>query len=30
MIGKGNKERLVLLGEEAIYCLERYLEHGRP
>ncbi|MGG2143597.1 site-specific tyrosine recombinase XerD [Symbiopectobacterium sp. RP] len=30
VIGKGNKERLVPLGEEAIYWLERYLEHGRP
>ncbi len=30
MIGKGNKERLVLLGEEAVYWLETYLEHGRP
>lgn len=30
VIGKGNKERLVPLREEAIYWLERYLEHGRP
>lgn len=30
VIGKGNKERLVPLGEEAIYWLEVYLEHGRP
>jgi len=30
VIGKGNKERLVPLGEEAIYWLENYLEHGRP
>ncbi len=30
VIGKGNKERLVPLGEEAVYWLERYLEHGRP
>ncbi|WP_440865683.1 site-specific tyrosine recombinase XerD [Symbiopectobacterium purcellii] len=30
VIGKGNKERLVPLGEEAIYWLERYLEHVRP
>lgn len=30
VMGKGNKERLVPLGEEAIYWLERYLEHGRP
>ncbi|WP_319928982.1 site-specific tyrosine recombinase XerD [Xenorhabdus santafensis] len=30
IIGKGNKERLVPLGEEAIYWLEKYLEYGRP
>ncbi|MEY5075905.1 site-specific tyrosine recombinase XerD, partial [Salmonella enterica subsp. enterica serovar Corvallis] len=30
VIGKGNKERLVPLGEEAVYWLETYLEHGRP
>ncbi|EOC1298595.1 site-specific tyrosine recombinase XerD [Cronobacter dublinensis] len=30
VIGKGNKERLVPLGEEAIYWLEHYLTHGRP
>ncbi|WP_435952238.1 site-specific tyrosine recombinase XerD [Dryocola sp. BD626] len=30
VIGKGNKERLVPLGEEAVYWLENYLEHGRP
>lgn len=30
VIGKGNKERLVPLGEEAIYWTEYYLEHGRP
>ncbi len=30
VIGKGNKERLVPLGEEAVYWLEQYLEHGRP
>ncbi|QPB31617.1 site-specific tyrosine recombinase XerD [Citrobacter amalonaticus] len=30
VIGKGNKERLVPLGEEAAYWLETYLEHGRP
>ena len=29
VIGKGNKERLVPLGEEAIYWLEHYMEHGR-
>ncbi len=30
VIGKGNKERLVPLGEEAVYWLEQYLTHGRP
>lgn len=30
VIGKGNKERMVPLGEEAVYWLEYYLEHGRP
>lgn len=30
VIGKGDKERLVPLGEEAVYWLEYYLEHGRP
>jgi len=30
VIGKGDKERLVPLGEEAVYWLENYLEHGRP
>jgi len=30
VIGKGNKERLVPLGEEAVHWLESYLEHGRP
>ncbi|QHM72297.1 site-specific tyrosine recombinase XerD [Mixta intestinalis] len=30
VIGKGNKERLVPLGEEAIHWLEQYMEHGRP
>lgn len=29
-IGKGDKERLVPLGEEAVYWLEQYIEHGRP
>lgn len=28
--GKGDKERLVPLGEEAIYWLEQYLEYSRP
>lgn len=30
VIGKGDKERLVPLGEEAIYWLEQYLQYGRP
>ncbi|CDH05321.1 site-specific tyrosine recombinase [Xenorhabdus bovienii str. oregonense] len=30
VVGKGNKERLVPLGEEALYWLEKYLEYGRP
>ncbi|MCV9878687.1 site-specific tyrosine recombinase XerD [Brenneria izbisi] len=30
VMGKGNKERLVPLGEEAVYWIEQYLEHGRP
>lgn len=30
VIGKGNKERLVPLGEEAIYWLEQFIEYGRP
>lgn len=29
VIGKGNKERLVPLGEEAVHWLEKYLEYGR-
>lgn len=29
-MGKGDKERLVPLGEEAVYWLEQYIEHGRP
>jgi integrase/recombinase XerD len=30
LMGKGNKERLVPLGEEAIDWLQRYLDEGRP
>ncbi len=30
VIGKGDKERLVPLGEEAISWINRYLSHGRP
>jgi len=30
VVGKGNKERLVPLGEEAMGWLERYLSEGRP
>jgi integrase/recombinase XerD len=30
VVGKGDKERLVPLGEEAVYWVEYYLEHGRP
>ncbi|MBK0032298.1 site-specific tyrosine recombinase XerD [Erwinia sp. S43] len=30
VIGKGNKERLVPMGEEAIYWIERFIEYGRP
>ncbi|MFV9998222.1 MAG: site-specific tyrosine recombinase XerD [Arsenophonus endosymbiont of Dermacentor nuttalli] len=30
VVGKGNKERLVPLGEEAIYWLEIYLTESRP
>jgi integrase/recombinase XerD len=30
VIGKGNKERVVPLGRQAIQCLQRYLEAGRP
>ncbi|MDF7666379.1 site-specific tyrosine recombinase XerD [Orbaceae bacterium ESL0727] len=29
VIGKGNKERLVPLGEEAVYWLENYFKYGR-
>lgn len=30
IMGKGNKERLVPLGEEAIHWLDRYLKEARP
>ncbi|RUO21534.1 site-specific tyrosine recombinase XerD [Aliidiomarina haloalkalitolerans] len=30
VVGKGNKERLVPMGEEALYALEQYLRYGRP
>lgn len=30
VVGKGNKERLVPLGEEAVYWLEQYLQYSRP
>ena len=30
VIGKGDKERLVPLGEEALHWLEQYIEYGRP
>lgn len=30
VIGKGNKERITLLGQKAIDALELYLEQGRP
>jgi integrase/recombinase XerD len=30
VIGKGSKERLVPLGEEAVFWLNRYLQEGRP
>jgi integrase/recombinase XerD len=30
LVGKGNKERLVPLGEEAVDWLQRYLDAGRP
>jgi integrase/recombinase XerD len=30
VVGKGNKERLVPLGDEAVHWLKRYLTHARP
>jgi len=30
VMGKGSKERLVPLGEEAVSCLQRYLAQARP
>ena len=30
LTGKGNKERVIPVGEEALFWLTRYLEHGRP
>ncbi|OON39534.1 site-specific tyrosine recombinase XerD [Izhakiella australiensis] len=30
IIGKGNKERLVPLGEEAVYWIEQFIAYGRP
>ncbi len=30
LVGKGNKERLVPLGEEAVEWLQRYIEESRP
>ncbi|SMG41246.1 site-specific tyrosine recombinase XerD [Cedecea sp. NFIX57] len=30
VIGKGNKERLVPLGEEAVHWIEEYLKYARP
>ena len=29
-IGKGDKQRIVPMGEEAVYWLEHYLQHARP
>ena len=29
-IGKGNKQRIIPLGEEAVYWIERYLQEARP
>ena len=30
LTGKGNKERVIPVGEEALYWLERYIQQGRP
>ncbi len=30
VVGKGNKERLVPLGEEAVHWIEQFIEYGRP
>lgn len=30
VVGKGNKERIVPAGQDALACLTRYVEHGRP
>ncbi|WP_115719643.1 site-specific tyrosine recombinase XerD [Gallaecimonas mangrovi] len=30
VIGKGDKERIVPMGEEALYWLDQYLKYGRP
>ncbi|WP_101759356.1 site-specific tyrosine recombinase XerD [Oceanicoccus sp. KOV_DT_Chl] len=30
VMGKGSKERLVPTGEEALYWMQRYMQHGRP
>ncbi len=30
VIGKGNKERVTLLGRDAVFALQRYLRKGRP
>ncbi|HEM6892509.1 TPA: site-specific tyrosine recombinase XerD [Providencia rettgeri] len=30
VVGKGDKERLIPLGEEAIYWLEKYIDESRP
>jgi len=30
VIGKGEKERLVPMGEEALFWVQKYIEEGRP